>query len=94
MPDLTQEQINNFEFPVAKLNQNKETKMTTQIQSDKNQANLSFAIDELVGRLGDRKAINEIKNSTADIFKLRQNYPTGVFVYCDSEEGGVMLGTR
>ncbi len=59
------------------------------------QEKLERTTNALVKRHGVARAVEIIKAAApTGLYKTTQNYPDGVFVYCDSEKGGVLVGTR
>lgn len=55
---------------------------------------LEAIVNGLIEKHGINKAVSMIKNSTAEIFSNRQHYPSGVYVYCNSPQGGLMVGHK
>jgi hypothetical protein len=58
------------------------------------QWDLEERVTGLIEKHGTDGTVSFIKNSTAEIFSNRQHYPSGVYVYCNSPSGGLMIGTR
>lgn len=59
------------------------------------QKKLEAAVAKLVKLHGVDGAVQAIKDMPAEgLFREMKNYPNGVFIYCNSEEGGVLVGSK
>jgi N-methylhydantoinase B/oxoprolinase/acetone carboxylase alpha subunit len=59
------------------------------------QQKLEAEVNKLIKEFGEERAIQIIKSKNATgIFSTMKNYPNGVFIYCNSPEGGVLVGKR
>ena len=58
------------------------------------QRKLEAMVKALVEKFGVEKAIQSIKESRCLMFEERKHFPNGVYVFCSSPEGGVMVGRR
>ena len=57
------------------------------------QETLEKATNKLVSDYGVEQAVSIIKaKRSAGIFSSMSNYPAGVFIHCNSEKGGVLVG--
>ena len=62
---------------------------------NQNQAKLEKEVNILVSKYGVGKAVEIVKSKPArGIYSEMQNYPSGVFISCDSEKGGVLVGEK
>ncbi len=59
------------------------------------QEELESVVNQLIEQHGVEKAVQIIKAKPAKgLFEKMQNYPNGVFIMCNSEKGGVLVGER
>lgn len=58
------------------------------------QKKLEKMVNSLVENQGLDKAIRIIKSRGIGNFKEYKNYPKGVFIFCTSPEGGLLVGKR
>lgn len=58
------------------------------------QRDLEKTVKAMIEKHGLEKTIDLIKNSRSEIFIEQQHYPNGVYVYCNSPEGGLMVGEK
>lgn len=58
------------------------------------QRKLEARVKALVEKVGVEKAVQAIKGSRCLMFEERKHFPNGVYVFCSSPEGGVMVGKR
>jgi hypothetical protein len=59
------------------------------------QKDLEKAVSKLIKLHGVDGAVQAIKDMPAEgLFREMQNYPNGVFIFCNSEKGGVLVGSK
>lgn len=58
------------------------------------QLKLENMVNTMLTQYGKQKTIEIIKIRGIGPYKQYKNYPNGVFVFCNSPEGGVMIGSR
>lgn len=63
--------------------------------SNADQRKLEKEVNLLIKKYGTDKAVEIIKNKQPrGIWSSMNNYENGVFVHCNSEKGGVLVGTK
>ena len=58
------------------------------------QQKLQSAVNKLRETLGEQEVVDQIKRSHKKIFSEQQRYPNGVYVFCSSPEGGLLIGRK
>lgn len=60
--------------------------------------NEQYKLANLVAKMretyGEQEIVYLVKKSKGKLFTNRQHYPRGVYVFCNSPEGGLMIGDK